>query len=124
MKRSSIFSIDLYIVGAVIMLIVIGVLFILSANTDTDGQIYNNEFWKQMIWAGIGLPLLFFFAFFNYQRLRDISLIIYIVIIVLLILTRLVGQVANRAHSWLGIGSVGIQPSEFAKIAVILFLGD
>ncbi|MBN1523723.1 MAG: rod shape-determining protein RodA [Spirochaetales bacterium] len=124
MKKGSIFSIDLAIVIATLVLMLVGILFILSSNTDADGHMRDDEFIKQIIWAIFGIPILFFFAFFNYQRLRDISLILYIVFILLLVITAVIGKKVNNARSWIGIGGFGIQASEFAKLSTILLLGE
>jgi rod shape determining protein RodA len=124
MRRRSLFSIDLLIVGSVFLLTVIGILFIYSGNTDSAGNVRNDEFLRQIVWALAGLVLVFFFAFYNYLHLRDYSLVIYLVFLGILLITLLVGRVINEARSWLGIGIFGIQPSEFTKIATILFLGN
>ena len=61
-------------------------------------------------------------SFFDYERLRQLSLYIYIGMIGLLVLVLLVGDVVNGAKSWLSIGGLGLQPSEFMKIALIIRL--
>jgi rod shape determining protein RodA len=122
-RRGSLFSLDIPILIAVLCLVVIGILFIYSSNTDAAGTMVKDEFIRQIVWAGIGLTLLIVFSFFNYLHLRDFAWIIYAVIMALLLLTLIIGREVNFARSWLGIGGVGIQPSEFAKLATILFLG-
>ncbi len=128
MKRGSLFSLDIPILVSVILLVVIGILFIYSSNTDADGTIKKDEFVRQIFWAVLGLVLLFVFSFLNYLHLRDYALVIYLVLLGGLVVTLLVNLVINpdsrRPSSWLGIGGIGIQPSEFAKLATILFLGS
>ncbi len=77
---------------------------------------------RQALWLGLGL-LVFFAAFlFDYQLLTSFGLTIYGGSLVLLILVLLIGKEAGGAQSWLGVGSVRFQPSEFAKIATALLL--
>ncbi|MBN2352609.1 MAG: rod shape-determining protein RodA [Spirochaetales bacterium] len=122
-KRGSLFSLDLPILISVFALVVIGILFIYSSNTDTAGNMVKDEFIRQIVWAVIGMGVLVFFSFFNYLNFRDYAWIIYIVVMVMLLVTLIIGRDVNGARSWLGIGGVGVQPSEFAKLATILFLG-
>ena len=89
-----------------------------------EGLLVSNEYIKQIIWAVSGLILMITVAAFDYTRVKDYSFLIYLGFLVLLVYTRLFGRVTNGAKSWIGIGDVGIQPSEFAKIAVILFLAQ
>ncbi len=56
------------------------------------------------------------------KRFADYTPIVYIIFILALVYIRIFGRVVNGAKSWLGIGVYGIQPSEFMKIATILFL--
>lgn len=52
-----------------------------------------------------------------------VSFYIYLIMVFLLLFTLFFGKYVNGARSWLGIGPFGIQPAEFSKIAVILYLG-
>jgi rod shape determining protein RodA len=63
-----------------------------------------------------------FLAMINYRRLYDLSIYFYLGVLILLVYTCLFGRLVNGARAWIGIGSFGIQPSEFAKITTILFL--
>ncbi len=58
----------------------------------------------------------------DYQVLTKFSVPIYIASITLLVLVLFVGRAAGGARSWLGVGSAQIQPSDVAKIAVIVLL--
>jgi rod shape determining protein RodA len=114
---------DFILFGSTIALMIIGILFIYSSGINSDGLLVSNEFVKQIIWAALGIGLLLLFSFLDYARLEDYSAYIYGGMILILIYTRLFGKVVNGARSWIGIiGEFGIQPSEFMKIAAILFL--
>jgi rod shape determining protein RodA len=86
--------------------------------------VVSQENTKQIIWAVLGIVLLFTFVMIDYQRLRDYTFFIYIFFIAVLVYTRLFGRVVNGAKSWIGFGELGIQPSEFVKVAVILYLAQ
>jgi rod shape determining protein RodA len=113
---------DSILVLAVLSLISIGILFIYSSGVNSSGTLMSNEYLRQALWGLLAFSVLVVFAYFNYNLLRDFSLWIYVVFLLLLALTLVFGKVVNGARAWLGIFGLGGQPSEFAKIATILFL--
>jgi rod shape determining protein RodA len=122
MKSRSLFGIDIALLVATLTLTVIGILFIYSSNLTSTGVIYSNEYIKQIVWVLTGTGILLFFAFFDYGRLNDLSPYFYAGTLALLAYALFFGRIVNGARSWLGFtGGLGIQPSEFAKIATILF---
>lgn len=104
---------------------VIGILFIYSSGVSSTGVVFSNEYIKQIVWVGTGIALLLVVALSNYTRFRDWALYIYVLFVFLLIVTLVLGKRINGARSWLGLLSygIGIQPSEFAKMAAIFMLG-
>lgn len=103
----------------VTLLLIIGLIALYSASTSTE----FSEFKKQIMWIGIGIPLLFLLFFMDYRIIARFCPIIYIISIILLVLVLFTPPV-NGATSWFNIGSFSMQPAEFAKIAVILFLAS
>ncbi len=124
MRRATLFGFDFLLLGASLLLTVIGVLFIYSSGITSTGVQYSTEYIKQIVWAGTGLILMAVVILINYTRLRGLSVYLYGFSILLLIITALFGREVHGARSWLGFREVGIQPSEFAKIITILFLGS
>jgi rod shape determining protein RodA len=121
-KRPSFSLPDLILPAAVLVLVAIGILFIYSAGLDT-GSARNSGAWiRQLVWAVTGLALMLFLAFFSLTTLRTYALAIYAANLLLIIVTLLFGREVNGARAWLGIGELGVQPSEFMKISTILFL--
>jgi rod shape determining protein RodA len=121
-KSRSIFGFDFLLLAASIFLIIIGIFFIFSSGVTATGVVFSNEYIKQTVWAVTGLGLLSFFAFTDYSRIRNWSLGLYVGSVIILFLTLFFGKVVNGARSWIGIWELGIQPAEFCKIIVILFL--
>jgi len=115
-------EIDFSLLFASIILTIFGILFIYSSGLTSLGVSVSNEHIKQITWAVAGVLIALIVALTDYRRLYDWSLYLYIFFIVLLIYTRFFGKLVNGARAWVGIGSFGIQPSEFAKITTILFL--
>ncbi len=103
-------------------LVAIGVAFVYSSGVNSAGVLVSNEWIKQLVWAGTGWILLLVFAINNHQRYKSVTPYIFMAALTVLLVTALVGREVNGARSWLGIGEFGIQPSEFAKLATILFL--
>jgi rod shape determining protein RodA len=122
MRSKSVFGFDLLLFISTIALVSIGIAFIFSSGVTSTGIIYSNEYIKQTIWAISGIGLLILFVSLDYVFIRRLSLRVYLGLIALLVCTLVIGRVVNGSKSWLGIWEFGIQPSEFCKIALILFL--
>lgn len=122
LKSRSVFEIDLYLVISTLALVVVGILFIFSSGVTADGQIISREYLRQIAWAGSGTVLMLLVTFIDYRSLQRPSFLIFVLTMVVLVLTLMFGRVVNGARSWIGIGDLGGQPSEFAKLALVLAL--
>lgn len=87
-----------------------------------QGDVDFLNFKKQLMFVGIGFFLLFFFAFFDYHNLRSTSNYFYILGLALLIGVLIVGETINSTKGWFSVGGFNIQPVEFVKLILILFL--
>lgn len=105
-------------------LLIIGVIFIYGTGQQIGGEIAVNYWKKQILWMSIGLSIWVFLAFFyDYRNIIQWSVPFYIISIILLAIVLLGGMKINEARRWLFVGGISIQPSEFAKLAV-LFLNS
>ena len=120
--RGSLRALDPILLLASLALVAIGILFVYSSGVNSAGESVSNEWLKQIVWAGSGCVLLALFAVNNHQKYKPRTPYVFLGALALLVLTLLLGREVNGARSWLGIGDLGIQPSEFAKLATILFL--
>lgn len=105
-----------------IILITIGVMFIYSSGISSTGILLSKEYVKQIIWAVTGLVLVLGIFILGYDKFKEGSVYAYFGLAILLVATLIFGKRINGAKSWLGIMQFGIQPSEFMKIATVLFL--
>jgi rod shape determining protein RodA len=115
-------EIDFFILLAAVILSIFGVLFIYSAGITSVNPQGSSEYWRQIIWLAAGLVAALALALFDYKRLREWSLYLYLVILALLLYTLKFGHVVNGTRGWIRLGPFSIQPSEFAKIVTIVFL--
>jgi cell division protein FtsW len=91
----------------------------------TSGSSY--QFMKHLLWIGIGAALLVIMTRIDYHYLQKLSMPILVVSFVLLLLVLVpgIGTLANGARRWIRFGNLlGIQPSEFTKLAIIIFLAN
>jgi rod shape determining protein RodA len=122
MRIRNLLEIDFFLLLAALMLTVFGILFIYSSGLTSSGALVSTEYIRQIVWAVAGLAVALALALVDYRRFRDLTLYLYLGTLLLLLYTCLFGRLVNGARAWIGIGSFGIQPSEFAKITTILFL--
>ncbi|MDR2150562.1 MAG: rod shape-determining protein RodA [Spirochaetaceae bacterium] len=122
-KANYILRIDFILILSTLGLIIVGIFFIYSANiTISTGVPITDEYRRQIVWGVAGLCLIFTLCFIDFRRLYKISIHLYIATLLILLYTYKWGRVVNGARAWIGIGTFGIQPSEFAKITTILLL--
>ncbi len=100
----------------------LGVLSIYSSTFQKEGTQWQEIYKRQMLWLIIGLVCFFFISRFNYRKLWDANYFIYGVAIFFLLLVFGLGVIRLGAQRWLKIAWFNFQPSEFAKLAIIIFL--
>ena len=117
MNREKFKNVEWWILILSILLCVIGCVALYSTTqSDNFGDLK-----KQLIWIGISLFIMIAVTFIDYRILVKISPILYGLSIILLIVVLFTKSI-NGASSWFNIGAFSLQPAEFAKVAVILFL--
>lgn len=119
-----VFKFDVLLFTTTIALMVIGIFFIYSSGVNSSGVSVSNEWIRQIVWVVSSLIIIVFFSFYDYAKFKLLSFYIYLAIVLLLVFTLFFGKEANGARSWIGLGPFRLQPAEFSKIAVILYLGS
>ncbi|MEW6060381.1 MAG: rod shape-determining protein RodA [Bacteroidota bacterium] len=105
----------------VLGLVSIGLLSVYSATFDAyEGR----DFYRQLLWAGIGLTLMLTMMLLPLRWMQRSALTIFFASLTLLILVLLMGKRVYGSQSWLGFAGLGIQPSEFVKITTMLAIAS
>lgn len=117
---------DFYLFTAIIILILFGAIMIYSASSIWANYKFEDSFYyvkRQMIFIVLGIFLMITTSKIDYNIYYENSNKILGICIILLILVLIpgIGSVRNGSRSWFGIGSLGIQPSEAAKLGMIIF---
>jgi rod shape determining protein RodA len=116
---------DLVLLGSIVAVALLGALMVYSA---TRGPLppYNLSFLeKQIVFVAIGLVLLAVTIAVDYRHFRDWALLIYgATNALLLFVVSPLGSKSNGAQSWFQLGPFQLQPSEFAKIGLILAMAN
>ena len=110
---------------AVIFLVVIGLIAIFSASAPKCIEMGVNParfLIQQLFGVIIGFVGLKFLSNFHYKKLMMYTLPFAFLVIILLVLVKVAGVTVNGAQRWINIGPMSLQPSEFAKPAVVLLL--
>lgn len=97
----------------------LGVLQIFSATRDTHWQ---DAWWKQILYIGIAVGLMWVVTSIDYHTLLAQVPILYALSIVALIATLALGKLVFGARRWIHVGGVTFQISEFVKLVIILLV--
>ncbi|WP_026703018.1 putative lipid II flippase FtsW [Salibacterium aidingense] len=127
MKTTRYKDYDWWLIISALLLTMFGIIMIYSASFPLAIDIYDNAshfFDRQLIWFVVGMGLLVFFMHFRYDMWRKLSPLLILGSVLLLITVLLVGTHIRGATSWITIGPFTIQPSEFVKLAVIIYLAQ
>lgn len=118
---------DWILFATVILLATFGLIMIYSASSVWANYKFNDSFKffkNQGLFFLVGIILMLILRKINYKfYLKYANLILFgCFILLILVLIPGIGTVRNGSRSWFGIGSFGIQPSEFAKIGLIVYV--
>ena len=119
------FDISLFI--AIILLVIFGIVMIYSSSSIWAEYKFNDAFRyvkAQTLFAIVGFILMYILSHVHYSFYKEKANMIITVCFILLVLVLIpgIGTVRNGSRSWFGIGPFGIQPSEFAKLGLIIFV--
>jgi len=115
---------DFWLLGAVAFLTIFGVTMIRSAIAGNIELVEANTVIKQIIFAGIGLVILIITAMIDYRYWGALSNILFLVTVGALAVLFIFGGALFGSSRWFSVGPILIQPSEFAKIVIILVLAN
>lgn len=124
MRKSALFWLGL----VVTCLVALGLIVLSSASAANAMRLHHGDAYffikRQFAYLGVGIVLAVGVALFDYRRWRDhISLawLFYVAVIVLLV--AVFGfKAINGSHRWISVGPLRLQPSEFAKLSVVILL--
>jgi rod shape determining protein RodA len=113
---------DFWLFGAVLVLSVFGIVMIRSAIAGSQGLAGLDT--RQAIYVGMGMVVILVTALIDYHYWSSLTRVMYVGAILFLIVIFIVGTALYGSARWLDTGLVFVQPSELAKIIMILVLAD
>jgi len=119
-----------YAIAAVVsVLVMLGLVMVLSASAVTEANLGHSPyriFAKQAMWAGFGSVSLFVMVKISYRRWQRLVIPISVLAVAAMAAPFApgVGASVNGARSWIRVGPLSVQPSEFLKIAVVILAAD
>src|ERR1700730_11506673 len=118
---------DALLLGAVAFLLTLGLVMVFSASSVTAYTYYHDNAYylkHQLGYVAIGLVVSYAVYRVDYRKLKQLAPSAVVLAMVLLLLTLIphVGFATGGARRWLGFHAISFQPSEFAKLALVLFL--
>jgi cell division protein FtsW len=122
-------STAILLVATVAVLNVIGVVMVLSASSVASLTDYGSPwyfFLRQLMWTVFGLIAFVFAVRFDYRRWRGLvrPLLVVSVVLLVVVLVPGIGIYVSGSRRWLGAGFLRFQPSEIAKLALLLYAAD
>jgi cell division protein FtsW len=115
---------DFLLLSLTVILTCFGILMVFSASSAAASIKFDDPLWftkRQIMFAVLGIVAMLVLMNVPYAKLKKWFIPYYFIIVATLIIV-LFREPLNGARSWLQIGPFGIQPSEFAKLGVILYL--
>ena len=108
------------------LMVLLGIVMVLSAASVQDLRIHGNAWYhqrRQLIWVMVGLAGLVTTTRLDYRRLRPMAIWLLVASLILLVAVFIpgIGVRANGSSRWIRAGAATFQPSELAKLAVILY---
>ncbi|MFC3040245.1 stage V sporulation protein E [Virgibacillus xinjiangensis] len=127
MKKTGKYVPDYVLLGVIGGLLLVGIIMVYSSSYVWAEYKFGDSFYyvkRQLLFAGAGVIAMFFIMRFPYSLWKKYAKHILLLCFVLLLLVLIpgIGMVRGGAQSWIGVGAFSVQPSEFMKLGLIIFL--
>ena len=116
-------NIDPIFLMTLLALTAYGLVMVFSASAPSAFYIHKDSmffFKNQSLWAVVGIVVMFIVSGIDYRIIKKFAIWLYIIAMMMLVAVLLFGTTINGAKRWLNLGFSTIQPSEFAKITVVM----
>lgn len=112
-----------------IILSLLGIFFIFEASSVRSFHEFGESFHYfklQFIWIVLGFSAMIFFSFFDYRKLYlfAVPLMLFTMLLLAIVLIPGIGQKAGGARRWIDFGFINLQPTELAKLSVVIYLSS
>ncbi|HOL17256.1 MAG TPA: putative lipid II flippase FtsW [Bacillota bacterium] len=126
MKKPQRLEPDFALILVTLLLLALGLIMVFSASYIIAEEAWGDPYFflrRQALWVALGLVGMYVMSRVQYWKLRQFSLILLLLNFVLLTLvyTGVGTDLGTEARRWIGIGSFTLQPSEFSKLAFVIF---
>lgn len=118
---------DYTLLTALFLLVLFGLVILYSTSAYNGEVKFHDSFYylkKQVFATSLGIAGMYVVANMDYHLWKHVAVLGYLVAILLSVAVIFVGDEYNGSKRWLSLGPFSFQPSEFAKVAVILFLAS
>jgi rod shape determining protein RodA len=105
-----------------LLISVLGISSIYSSNYRKEDQFWQSIYQRQILWVLLGLIVFQLISNFHYRRIWDWTYFLYALMVLLLLLVFILGIARLGAQRWLKFAWFNFQPSEVAKLIMVIFL--
>jgi cell division protein FtsW len=113
------------LLGASALLLMIGLIMVLSASSVYSYRVHDGDSYavvrRQLMWVLVGLPCAYAASRMSMRWIRRLAYPAYLFSLALLVLTAFIGVTVNGNQNWLAVGPIQIQPSELAKLGLVIW---
>ncbi|MDD2766140.1 MAG: rod shape-determining protein RodA [Candidatus Moranbacteria bacterium] len=111
---------DFVLIAVTLLLVAVSLLTLYSLSVTSDADYFT----KQLIFSVIGFSVLSFVAFFDYRHIQKYSTLFYFGTLFVLSSVLILGTTVRGTAGWISFGIFQVQPVEFSKITLIIFLAS
>ena len=116
-------ELDRILLTLILVLIAIGLLSVAAASPAGAKRLSSATsqlpalyfFYRQLTWLVMGIPIMLFISMYPREQARRFGIVGFVIALTLLVLVPVFGHEVNGSKRWIGLGPIGIQPSEFLK---------
>lgn len=125
-NKNILFDLDWFLLVLYFLLVIMGFLTVYSVAFNPESPSifsFSEKYGKQLMWILISLFCGSIILLIDAEIFKKISIPIYLIVLSLLVIVLFMPPI-NGARAWLGVGSLGVQPAEFAKISSSLLIAS